>query len=69
MTFPVTAALAGLFLALSVFCGWRGARPSQPHKAPRLIPWRFLMLAAFAVMVTMLVHIVGLLREPGGAGT
>jgi hypothetical protein len=66
MTLTVTAALAGLFLALTVFCGWRGARTSRPLAPPRLIPWRFLMLLAFTGVVAMLVHLVSLVRDPGG---
>jgi hypothetical protein len=68
VTFPVTATLAGLCLALTLFCGWRGARASRPHAEPRLVPWRFLMLVAFTAMVAMLVHLVALVRDPGGAG-
>jgi len=66
MTVPVTSVLALLSLALTIFCGWRGARTSRPLSAPRLAPWRFLMLLAFSAMVAFLVHLVGLLRDPGG---
>ena len=69
MTLPVTAALAGLCLALTVLFGWRGARASRPHAEPRLIPWRLLMLIAFTAMVAMLAHVANLLRDPGGAGS
>jgi hypothetical protein len=68
MTLPITASLAALCLALTLFCGWRGARPARPHAEPRLIPWRFLMLIAFTAMVAMLVHLVSLIRDPGGIG-
>ena len=64
MTIPVTAALAAAFMALTVFCGWRGARASRPLAAPRLIPWRFLMLLAFTGVIALLVHIVSLVRDP-----
>ncbi len=67
MTLPVTAALAALFLAMSLFCGWRGAQAARPHAEPRLVPWRFLMLLAFTGMIAMLVHVVTLIRDPGGA--
>jgi hypothetical protein len=66
MTVPVTAALAGICLALTVLFGWRGARASRPHAEPRLVPWRFLMLLAFTGMVAMLVHLVNLVRGEGG---
>ena len=64
MTVPVTAALASFSLALTVFCGWRGARTSRPLSAPRLVPWRFFMLLAFSALVACLVHLAGLLRDP-----
>lgn len=67
MTLLVTAVLAALCLALTVFCGWRGARLSRPNAEPRLIPWRFLMLIAFTGMVALLVHVVTLVRDPGSA--
>ncbi len=67
MTFPVTAGLAGLFLALALLFAWRGARAARPHTAPRLIPWRMLMLVAFTALVAMLVHLVSLAQGPTGA--
>ena len=66
MTFPITAALTVLCLLITLFCGWRGAQAARPHVEPRLIPWRFLMLLAFTLMVAMLVHLVALLRAPTG---
>jgi hypothetical protein len=66
MTVSMTAALAGLFLTLTVIFGWRGARAARPHTEPRLVPWRFLMLLAFTGMVAMLVHLVNLIRDSGG---
>lgn len=68
MTVPVTAALAVLFMAITLLCGWRGARAARPHAEPRLIPWRFLMLVAFTGMVALLVHLVNLVRDPGAGG-
>jgi hypothetical protein len=68
MTLPVTAVLAGVLLALALLCGWRGAQASRPLAAPRLIPWRFLMLLAFTGMIAMLVHVVTLVRDPVGPG-
>jgi hypothetical protein len=38
-----------LALALiGLFAGWRGARPPNPLKGPRMAPWRFIMLLAAA---------------------
>ncbi|MBJ7412189.1 MAG: hypothetical protein JHD15_17745 [Phenylobacterium sp.] len=43
--------------ALSAFAGWRGARPPNPMKGPRLIPWRAIMVFAAAGAVIVLVQI------------
>jgi len=60
MTTPVTAGLALAFAIVTLFCGWRGARAPDPHRGPRLAPWRFLMLLAAAACMAMLVHLVNL---------
>jgi hypothetical protein len=40
--------------AVAVFAGWRGARPPNPHKGPRLVPWRWIMvLAATAALLVL----------------
>ena len=44
-------ALSGASLALAAFAGWRGARPFDPRKGPRLIPWRFIMVLAAAAAI------------------
>ena len=62
MTLNVTAALAALALAATILFGWLGARPARPLAPPRLAPWRAMMLAAFTLMVALLVHAVALLR-------
>ena len=50
MDTPVTLALAAAFAALALFAGWRGARPPDLRRGPRLVPWRMLMtLAAVGV--------------------
>ena len=44
-----TSVSFGLALALiGLFAGWRGARPPNPLKGPRMAPWRFIMLLAAA---------------------
>ena len=40
--------LLGVALAMMLFCGWRGARPPDPMKGPRMMPWRFIMIGAAA---------------------
>ena len=44
---PRTAlAICGACVVLSVFAGWRGARPPDLMRGPRMIPWRFVMVLA-----------------------
>lgn len=62
----MTLAIGGGLLALGVFAGWRGARPPNPHKGPRLIPWRFIMVLAAAGVMLMTVHAVNLLGVTTG---
>jgi hypothetical protein len=65
MTLPTLAALiAGLALT-AVFCGWRGARPFDPIKGPRMIPWTPLMLASATGALLLLVHLVTRLSPTG----
>ncbi len=66
MSFQTTLALATALLALAVFAGWRGARPSNPLKGPRMIPWRMIMLLSAACSMPMLVHILNLLGMKTG---
>lgn len=66
MTLPVTIGLIGLFAALGAFCGWRGARPPNPHAGPRMMPWRFLMITSAAVVLMLVVHVVNLLGATTG---
>ena len=43
----------------ALFCGWRGARPADPNKGVRLMPWRPLMVAFFVgclVLMTFWYH-------------
>jgi len=67
MDMTLTLGLSASLLALAVFAGWRGARPPNPHKGPRLMPWRFVMLAAAAALVPLVGHLVQLMGL-GGAG-
>lgn len=66
MSLTLTLALAGVFLALALFAGWRGARPPNPHKGPRLAPWRFIMLLSAAGLLVMIVHLVNLMGVTTG---
>ena len=60
MTLLLTLAIAAGLLALAVFAGWRGARPPNPLKGPRMIPWRLIMLSAVACTLPMLAHLLNL---------
>jgi len=66
MDFALTLSIAGGCLVLAAFAGWRGARPPNPHRGPRLIPWRFIMLLAAAGLLAMLVHLVNLMGVTTG---
>jgi hypothetical protein len=66
MDIPVTLLLSAVFLILTILFGWIGARPARPLARPRLIPWRLLMLAAFVMMIAVLVHAVAILRAANG---
>jgi hypothetical protein len=46
MDIGAALSLAGACAAVGVFAGWRGARPPNPMKGPRMVPWRFLMVLA-----------------------
>lgn len=61
MTLNVTLSLFAACVAVAVFAGWRGARPLDFAKGPRMIPWRFIMLLATAAALPFLVHLVNLL--------
>jgi hypothetical protein len=66
MSLTLTLGLSAAFLALAVFAGWRGARPPNPHKGPRLAPWRFIMLLSAAALLAMIVHLVNLMGVKTG---
>lgn len=57
LTLWLAAGLAGL----AVFAGWRGARPPDLRRGPRLVPWRMLMTLAALAALVFVVHLVNLL--------
>jgi hypothetical protein len=61
MDLITTSAAALIALALTVFCGWRGARPINVLKGPRMIPWRVLMMGCAVVLLLMAAHLLNLL--------
>jgi hypothetical protein len=62
----LTLIILGGLVAFGLFSGWRGARAPNPHKGPRMIPWRFLMLLAVAGALLMVVHLINLLGVTTG---
>jgi len=66
MPLNVTLALSAALLAVAAFAGWRGSKPSNPIKGPRLAPWRFIMVTASALALFMIVHLVNLLGVTTG---
>lgn len=71
MTLTTTLILLGVALAVMLFCGWRGARPPDPMKGPRMMPWRFIMIGAAAAAMLLLVHLTtlfGAVRAPWVSG-
>jgi hypothetical protein len=61
MSLPITLVLMLAAVALTVFCGWMGAKP-RDYAKPRIVPWQFIMLLSAAIVLVM---IVGLLNELG----
>jgi hypothetical protein len=61
MDMSLTLMIAAGLLGLVVFAGWRGARPPNPHRGPRLMPWRLIMLVGAACLLPLLVHVASLL--------
>jgi hypothetical protein len=66
MSLPLTIAIATGLLVIALFCGWRGARPPNPLKGPRMIPWRFIMVTCAALLLPMVVHILNLIGVTTG---
>jgi hypothetical protein len=46
-------ALSAGFAAFAAFAGWRGARPPNPMKGPRMIPWRWLMVISATIALLL----------------
>ncbi len=61
MNLTLTLVLLAASALFGVFCGWRGARPTDIHKGPRMMPWRFLMLLCAALGMLLLIHLIALM--------
>lgn len=55
MTAGPLFAIAVALAALAGFAGWRGARPPDLMKGPRMIPWRPIMVLAATGAILFLV--------------
>ena len=64
MSMTVTLWLLAGLTAFGIFSGWRGAQLPNPHRGPRLVPWRFLMVMCAAADFMLLVHALSLLEMP-----
>ncbi len=61
LSLTLTVILLCVTSALTVLCGYMGQRPMNPHKGPRMLPWRFLMLLFFTLSLFLLVHLLTVL--------
>ena len=60
MSMTLTLSLLVGALIVAGFAGWRGARPSD-FLRPRMVPWRFIMLLAGALVFLLIIHLGTLL--------
>jgi hypothetical protein len=66
MDMPTTLVAAFAALAFTVFCGWRGARPINVLRGPRMMPWRPLMVAGATATLLLAAHALNLLGVKTG---
>lgn len=64
MSLSVTLVLIVAAVALTVFAGWRGARPWDPRKGVRMIPWRVIMLLSATAVFILAIHLAALMGMP-----
>ena len=64
MTLTTTLILLAAALVVTVFAGWRGARPPDLMKGPRMTPWRFIMLLGAMMVFLLAIHLAALLGAP-----
>lgn len=60
MNLKITLALGALLVAIGVASGWMGARPPNPHRGPRLLPYRFIMVLCGALLIYLAAHLLAL---------
>jgi hypothetical protein len=59
MDATVTSTLIALAIGLAAFFGWLGARPANPLKGPRMVPYRLLMILCAAAVLVLATHLAG----------
>ncbi|MBN8551323.1 MAG: hypothetical protein J0L52_00330 [Caulobacterales bacterium] len=60
MSLHATLILLVSAVALTLFFAWRGAQPPDLIRGPRMLPYRFLMVLAAAVVLFSVVHLLNL---------
>ncbi|WP_298124937.1 hypothetical protein [Brevundimonas sp.] len=60
MSLSLTLILLAASVALTLLAGWRGARPPDLSRGPRMVPWRFLMVTSAALASLLLIHLARL---------
>lgn len=60
MTLTVTLIALLAAAALTVVSAWRGSRPPDLTRGPRMAPWRMLMLLGVVICIFLLIHLVNL---------
>lgn len=60
MDLSATLATTAAFLGLTALAAWRGARPPNLLRGPRMIPWRIIMVTSAAGALMLLVHLASL---------
>jgi hypothetical protein len=66
MSLSVTLAVMLLTLGVGALCAWRGAAAPNPHRGPRLVPYRFLMVLCGAIVLYLAAHVLSLLGVTTG---
>lgn len=64
VSLTLTLTLLAAAVALTVFAGWRGARPWDPHRGVRMVPWRVIMLLSATAIFILAIHVGTLLGVP-----
>ena len=66
VTLTLTLLLTAAAIAFTAFCGWRGSRPPDFRRGPRMAPYGLLMVFGAATTLLLIVHLVNLLGVSTG---